>query len=233
LISGSGPQDRNEAAFGHQPFLILADHLTRKGITILRIDDRGVWQSTGEFSSATMVDFASDVHAGINYLKSRKDLNITQIGLIGHSEGGMIAPLVATETRDVKCLVMLNAPAKHLFDADVLAAQKYLAGKSAGDSEAKIKVQTNWEVSCPGLAIYADKDTQCPSAVNISSLKDAMARGNNSTFSVKELSGLNHMLQTSITGSESEYSEIAETISPLALEIITQWIHDQVANMKD
>ncbi|MCK4823545.1 alpha/beta hydrolase, partial [bacterium] len=88
LLSGSGPQDRDEAVFGHRPFWVLADYLTRKGIAVLRVDDRGVGGSTGDFDNVTAIDFTADAKAGVNYLKSRKEINHERIGLIGHSEGG-------------------------------------------------------------------------------------------------------------------------------------------------
>ncbi|GAG70854.1 unnamed protein product, partial [marine sediment metagenome] len=78
-----------------------ADYLTRQGVAVLRADDRGVGKSTGDFSQATSEDFASDVLAGIEYLKTRKEINPKQIGLIGHSEGGLIAPMVAVKSPDV------------------------------------------------------------------------------------------------------------------------------------
>lgn len=110
LITGSGPQDRDEALLGHRPFLVLADHLTRKGIAVLRCDDRGVGKSVGKFARATSEDFADDVLAGVEYLKSRPDINPKQIGLIGHSEGGLIAPLAASQSKDVAFIVMLAGP---------------------------------------------------------------------------------------------------------------------------
>ncbi|WP_298950881.1 alpha/beta fold hydrolase [uncultured Nonlabens sp.] len=111
LISGSGPQDRNEELFDHKPFLVLADHLTRKGIAVFRYDDRGVAQSQGAQKGATSKDFATDVEAAITYLKSRKDVDAKKIGLIGHSEGGLIAPMViADNKRDVAFFVSLAGP---------------------------------------------------------------------------------------------------------------------------
>lgn len=107
LISGSGPQDRDETFSGHKPFLVLADYLTRQGIAVLRYDDRGFGKSTGDFSSATTKDFSTDVLSAVNYLKSRADIESNKIGLIGHSEGGIIAPLVANATKDVSFLVLL------------------------------------------------------------------------------------------------------------------------------
>lgn len=102
LISGSGGQNRNEELqpFNHRPFLVLADHLTRKGIAVLRYDDRGVGESEGSQENATSEDFATDVEAAVVYLKTRTDLDSSKIGLIGHSEGGLIADLVIAKTKN-------------------------------------------------------------------------------------------------------------------------------------
>ena len=110
LISGSGPQDRNEEVMNHRPFLVLSDHLTRNGLAVLRYDDRGVGESEGEFQGSTSMDFADDAAAAVSYLKSRKDMKGKKIGLAGHSEGGMIAPMVAVENEDVDFMVLLSAP---------------------------------------------------------------------------------------------------------------------------
>lgn len=107
LISGSGPQDRDESIAGHKPFLVLADHLTRQGIAVLRYDDRGTAQSTGDHSTATTADFATDVESAIQYLQTRGDIDVNRIGLIGHSEGGIIAPMVAARSKDVAFMVLL------------------------------------------------------------------------------------------------------------------------------
>jgi uncharacterized protein len=107
LITGSGPQDRDESLLGHKPFLILSDYLTRHGIAVLRADDRGTGKSTGDFSKGTTADFATDVEAGVAYLKTRVEVNPHKIGLIGHSEGGVIAPMVAVRDKDVAYIVMM------------------------------------------------------------------------------------------------------------------------------
>lgn len=107
LISGSGPQDRDESFMGHKPFFVLADYLTKQGIGVLRFDDRGIGKSTGDFENATTEDFSKDVLSAITYLKTRNDVNIKNIGLIGHSEGGIIAPLVANNSKDVAFMVLL------------------------------------------------------------------------------------------------------------------------------
>ncbi len=107
LISGSGPQNRDEEIYGHKPFLVLADHLTKNGIAVLRFDDRGTGESTGDFTTATSTDLAADVESAIKYLQTRKEINKNQIGLIGHSEGGIIAPMIAGNSKDVSFIVLL------------------------------------------------------------------------------------------------------------------------------
>lgn len=127
LVSGSGPQNRNEEvnAYNHRPFLVLSDYLTRQGIGVLRYDDRGVGESTGDFASATTADFASDAAAMITYLQTRKDLAKAKIGIAGHSEGGMIAPVVASQLKDqVDFLVLLAGPGIPIDELMLLQAQK-------------------------------------------------------------------------------------------------------------
>lgn len=107
LITGSGAQDRNETIGMHKPFWVIADYLTNQGIAVLRVDDRGIGGSTGDFRSSSSADFATDVMAGINYLKTRSDIDVSKIGLLGHSEGGLIAPYVAVRSKDVAFIVSL------------------------------------------------------------------------------------------------------------------------------
>ena len=111
MITGSGPQSRDEPVMNHRPFLVWADALTRLGIAVLRYDDRGVGASTGNFNEARTADLARDVEAAVDYLRSRKEIDNQRIGLIGHSEGGMIAPIVAvSRPKDVSFIVLLAAP---------------------------------------------------------------------------------------------------------------------------
>jgi uncharacterized protein len=110
LITGSGAQDRNESLVDHQPFLVLADHLTRKGIVVLRADDRGVGKSGGNFATATTTDFVTDVEAGVAFLRSRREVDERRLGLLGHSEGGMIAPMVANRNSAVHFIVLMAGP---------------------------------------------------------------------------------------------------------------------------
>jgi pimeloyl-ACP methyl ester carboxylesterase len=137
FITGSGPQDRDETVFSHKPFLVIADYLTRRGIATLRVDDRGVGGSKGgDLKGATTEDFAGDVEAGVEYLKGRKEINRHQIGLIGHSEGGVIAPMVAARSKDVAFIVLLAGTG--LPGDEVMALQVAHVLKSMGADDAKI-----------------------------------------------------------------------------------------------
>lgn len=133
LLSGSGAQDRDEAVFGHRPFLVLADYLTRRDIAVLRVDDRGVGNSTGEFDKATAVDFAADAMAGVTYLKSRKEINHDLIGLVGHSEGGMIAPMVADQSPDIAFIVLIASPGMSIKKMEYSELARTLKANGASD----------------------------------------------------------------------------------------------------
>lgn len=110
LITGSGAQNRNEELMGHKPFLVIADHLTRKGIAVLRYDDRGTGKSQGNYSNATSADLATDAAAALDYMKTRPETDPSAIGLAGHSEGGLIAPILASSRKDVAFIVSLAGP---------------------------------------------------------------------------------------------------------------------------
>jgi hypothetical protein len=136
LISDSGRQDRDESIAGHRLFLVLADHLTRKGVAVLRFDKRGIGKSTGNYDQATTDDFASDVEAALAYVKTRKEIDSRKIGLIGHSEGGAIAPIVATHSNDVAWIVLLAGPG--LKGEELLLLQSELSLKTAGMTDSEI-----------------------------------------------------------------------------------------------
>lgn len=136
LISGSGPQNRDEEIMTHKPFLVLADHLTRNGIAVLRYDDRGFAQSTGNHGSATSADFANDVRAAIAYLNTRNEIDPKRIGLIGHSEGGLVAPMVAADT-DLAFIVLLAAPG--VPGSEVLLKQMESISRVHGMDEKRIQ----------------------------------------------------------------------------------------------
>jgi len=138
LISGSGAQDRDETVFGHRPFWILADHLTRRGIAVLRYDDRGVGESTGDIAAATMPDFASDVLAAVTYLTTRPEADATRIGLVGHSEGALVAPMVANRSHDVAFVVLLAGPGvngRELLEMQLIAINQAMGTPEAVTSQ--------------------------------------------------------------------------------------------------
>ncbi len=137
LISGSGPQNRDEEISGHKPFLVIADHLTKNGIAVLRFDDRGTGKSTGNHGIATTKDFATDVESALNYLNTRKEIDGKKIGLIGHSEGGLIAPMVAKATDNTHFIVLLAAPG--LRGDKLLLLQQKAIGNAMGTSEKQLK----------------------------------------------------------------------------------------------
>jgi len=110
LLSGSGPQDRDETLFEHRPFAVIADHLTRNGIAVLRLDDRGVGGSTGSFATATSEDFGRDAEAAVAWLSKRPEIQRRRIGILGHSEGGLIGPMVASRSKDLAFLILLAGP---------------------------------------------------------------------------------------------------------------------------
>lgn len=171
LVSGSGPQDRDETIMGHQPFRVLADHLSRNGVAVLRYDDRGVAESTGDREHAVTVDYAADAAAAVDYLRGRGDMDAGRVGVIGHSEGGMVVARLAARDRGLSCGVMLAGPAvpgAEVHQAQlrlVLGAMWFLPDstveKVAGLNAALYRAARGhgtWEENrTEGLAIYRDQ----------------------------------------------------------------------------
>jgi uncharacterized protein len=302
LVSGSGPQDRDESGNGHRPYLVLADHLTRRGVAVLRVDDRGVGKSTGDLGRANCSDLAADVLRGVAWLKGRKEIDPGRIGLIGHSEGGLVASMAASRSGDVRFLVMLAGPglpgdelarlqaasllkasgatdaqiASHVALLDQLFAvlkrggedrvireslerilATWLAGigdqdrRSVGDERALIAARvaglmtprfreslahdprsTLRRLRCPVLALGAGNDLQVPSGENLRGIEAALRAGGNPDFTVKAVPGLNHLFQTSASGSPNEYATLEETIAPAALEEIGRWIETRTGPIR-
>lgn len=139
LITGSGPQDRNETIAGHKPFLVIGDHLTRHGIAVLRVDDRGVGGTSGSTAQATLEDLAGDVRAGIDYLKRQPEVDRARIGLLGHSEGGAVAAMVASASKDAAFVVLLAAPG--VLGEQLLYAQGEAVARALGSGEPVIARQ--------------------------------------------------------------------------------------------
>jgi fermentation-respiration switch protein FrsA (DUF1100 family) len=156
LVSGSGPQDRNEELLGHKPFLVLADYLTRQGIAVLRYDDRGVGASTGDHNAATSADFAQDALAAVAYLKTRPEIDLRKIGIAGHSEGGMIAPMCAAQSDDLAFIVLLAGTGG---DGEaVLLKQIELINQANGYSEERNNRELEYTAQALRL-VKTEKDT--------------------------------------------------------------------------
>ncbi|MDR2682484.1 MAG: alpha/beta fold hydrolase [Dysgonamonadaceae bacterium] len=158
LISGSGPQDRNEELMEHKPFLIIADYLTRNGIAVLRFDDRGTGASTGNFQTATSYDFSKDVEAGVKYLQSRREIHPKGIGLIGHSEGGIIAPMVAARNQDIAFIVLLAGTG--IRGDQILILQQDLIAEASGNDETDRKKAKSINESLYNLVLQSTNTEQ-------------------------------------------------------------------------
>ncbi|WP_234733087.1 alpha/beta hydrolase family protein [Tellurirhabdus bombi] len=302
LLSGSGAQDRDETLLGHKPFWVIADHLSRAGFAVLRVDDRGVGQTTGNFDQSTAADFAQDALAAIDYLKTRPEVAKKKIGLIGHSEGGITAPLAATQSKDVAYLVSLAGVGVKGIDllkrqyADIVRASGMLNEEFIGyftsmqtamlqavanqpmsktDLTADVRLaMANWQQSqpqerlqqmgvagtagqkmadefakaasakwyhyivkydpapvlskltIPVLALNGDKDMQVSAVENLAAIEKGLTQAGNKNFKTQTFPGLNHLFQTSTTGSIQEYGLLEETFSPQALEAMTTWLKE-------
>jgi uncharacterized protein len=176
LLVGSGPLDRDEADSGHRPFLVLADHLTRKGIAVLRYDKRGIGKSTGNYENATTADFASDAEAAVAFLRSRKEIDNQRIGLIGHSEGGVIAPMIASRSSDVVWIVLLAGPATK--GAETLLLQSDLIARAAGMNDEQVAKSLDFDRQAYRLVRQeknrSELETKLEDLVKLSGLGPAM-----------------------------------------------------------
>ena len=172
LLSGSGAQDRDETILGHKPFLVLADYLTRRGIAVLRVDDRGVGGSTNPNPSATTEDFAGDALAGVAFLKRRTEIDPAKIGLIGHSEGGLIAPIAAARSKEVAFIVMMAGTG--LPGAEILEAQGRLILEANGASESDRKLQREAQRRIIDI-LTREKDEKTARTEIAAAMKDVLA----------------------------------------------------------
>lgn len=179
LITGSGPQDRNETIFNHKPFAVIADELTRQGIIVLRVDDRGVGKSTGDFGKATSEDFAVDAGYGLDYLVSRPEVNKKKVGLIGHSEGGMIAPMVAVKRKEVSFIILLAAPGVNI--TELMAEQNAAVLQSSGVSAETVeKVKPLFTIF--GNMLLEEKDSKTALATALEKLENWAANADKKTL---------------------------------------------------
>jgi uncharacterized protein len=286
LLTGSGPQDRDQTLLGHKSFAVIADHLSRHGVAVLRYDDRGVGKSTGDFSAATSADFATDASAAVRFLASRPEIRRDAIGFIGHSEGGMVAQIAGASDPDIDFIILLAAPGTHMMqlvqsqerllglsqglsEADLARMQPVMtevfsavaSSASADDARARVRavltpdalatlkasesrrdqlvqqMANDWaryllqykpaaflsRIRVPVLALNGSLDRQVPADENLAAIKAALAH--NGDVTIRTLDGLNHLFQTARTGGIGEYADIEETISPVVLGIVTEWIN--------
>lgn len=165
LITGSGAQNRDEELLGHRPFLVIADFLTRNGVGVLRYDDRGTAESTGNFKTATSFDFSNDAEAAVQYLMTRKEVNKKKIGLIGHSEGGIIAPMVAARNKNVAFLVLLAGPG--VRGNELLLMQAEAIGKASGLNEEQLKTAKETNQKIYNLVINSTNTDQLKSDLRL------------------------------------------------------------------
>ena len=169
MITGSGPQDRDEALLGHKPFLVIADHLTRHGIAVLRYDDRGVAKSTGKFATATSDDFAEDALAAVAFLKTRKEVDPQKIGLVGHSEGGLIAPICAAKSKDVAFIVLLAGTG--ISGAELMPIQSKLIAVATGTPEAEAERQAKESAAIFAMMLAGKSDAELKEAIRAAALR--------------------------------------------------------------
>jgi pimeloyl-ACP methyl ester carboxylesterase len=304
LITGSGQQNRDEEVMGHKPFAIIADYLTKKGFVVLRVDDRGMGQTTGDVALATSADFANDALVSLDYLKNRAEVIKEKIGLMGHSEGGMIAEMIGAKRKDLSFIVLLAAPGESITDLMVhqneavltaaglpkdyiqpyLGLYRKLASAAANapsaeaakieasklveewtavtpanivqattgikDEETKQKFidlftrQTSvpWfkyflsynpapdlqKISARVLALNGDRDVQVVSAFNLPAIEAALKKSSSPSWLVKQLPGLNHLFQHCTRCTVEEYGQLDESFAPEALEIIGNWLKQNI-----
>lgn len=156
LITGSGKQDRDETIYDHKPFAVIADYLSKRGFAVLRVDDREIGKTTGSFMNSTTQDFKADVEASLEYLKSRKEIDYSRIGLLGHSEGGLIASMIASERADIAFVVLMATPT--ISPLDLLESQSVSLLVSEGLAESKA-AKLKPLMRKMALAIKSAKDT--------------------------------------------------------------------------
>lgn len=243
MVSGSGAQNRNEEVFGHKPFLVLADYLAKHGIASLRYDDRGVGKSTGNAAACTSEDFAEDAKAGLDWLRGCKTFN--RIGVLGHSEGGMIAFMLGAGNAADFIVSMAGTG----IPGDTLLAEQRNAAlrmhrQPAGQTvklvrkEIASRPQSVWldffmdynpapaiaKTEIPVMAINGSNDMQVLAESNLGMIRKLLA-GKNKKNLIKEYPDLNHLFQHCAPKNALDYYHIKETCSPEVLQDIAGWIN--------
>jgi len=174
LIAGSGPNNRNEDVFGHKIFLVLADNLTRHGFAVLRLDKRGVGQSTGDAATATTSDYAADAAAAFAWLRRQPEIDAARVGLIGHSEGGLIAPMVASQRPSVAFVVLLAGQAER--GEDLIVSQVEAINAASGAPPAAVAKIATTERAILDVVMAAPTDAAVPAALNAAAARGAIPK---------------------------------------------------------
>lgn len=299
LITGSGLENRDEEVFGHKPFKVLADYLTRHGIAVFRYDDRG-WGSDSKDSTiinATTLDYAIDAQAAIDLISKHPNIDNNNIGMLGHSEGGAIVSICASKNKDLKYIILFagqgmkgidvllqqnkayfekaNAP-QHAIDFQLSTIKEiYRLIEKNQDNEIIEKKMNKWfdkelkkldesqrkeiqfsnqdvrkqfvksltsnwmrtflmldpayylkQVHQPVLAMNGTKDIQVLYQYNLPAIEKALKKAKNNNYKIYTAVGMNHLFQESTTGMIDEYSKIEQTISPIILSQIRDFIKD-------
>lgn len=194
LVSGSGPQDRNESLLGHKPFLVLADHLTRSGVAVLRYDDRGVAESSGDFGTATSEDFAADALAGVAYVSDDPRVKSGAVGIVGHSEGGMIGPLAASRSESVDYVVMLAGPG--VPGIDILVEQGRLINAASGQAQGMTDFNARIQVRLADVVREESDPEAAASAMRAAIQEEITALDPDLASTVREVFGADVIEQT-------------------------------------
>jgi dipeptidyl aminopeptidase/acylaminoacyl peptidase len=253
-ITGSGPEDRDEAlpgVEGYRPFRQIADSLGRRGIAVLRMDDRGYGESTGKHKGATSADFADDIRAGLAYLRTRPEIDAKRLGLLGHSEGGLIAPLVALHEPELRGIVLLAGPSKggreilqfqlrnliehnpELTGAKKDSALATIAARidSLGASDPWMKffldydpLATARQVKTPVLILNGGTDQQVtPDQVPV--LEAAFKGAGNSDVTAHVFPNLNHLFVHDTSGFPGGYAKLKNPhAEPEVVGMVVEWV---------
>lgn len=246
LVSGSGCQNRDEEIFQHKPFMVIADYLTKQGFAVMRYDDRGYGEKDTNLYRGTTADFMQDCISAIEMLKKKIQIDSAQIFILGHSEGGAIAQMIAANNEKIKGIILMAAPM--ISGKDILSTQtkRIMQLQNASEKDIqqaisdinKVEFDTNsinglWlnyfykmnpkqylkKIKCDVLVLQGENDVQVLADENIKVAKKILKHA-----TIKRYNDLNHLFQHSKTGAVSEYAEIDETISEEVLQDIGSWL---------